>query len=143
MTGHEDIVVFCEGHTTYNPQYVSREKPISKKTGVFTGKGYGAVNSTNYERRTDTICPDTALYFPVDRGLHPTQKPVSLFEYLIRTYTNPGDTVLDNCCGSGTTGVACVNTDRLSIQIELSPNYYSIARDRLFEALTTKEEASK
>ena len=64
-------------------------------------------------------------------GLHPTQKPVALFEYLIRTYTNEGDTVLDNCCGSGTTGVACQNTGRNFIQMELSPEYCEIARGRL------------
>jgi site-specific DNA-methyltransferase (adenine-specific) len=135
MTGHEDIAVFGKGQITYNPQFVSREKPIAKKTGVFTGKGYGAVNSVGYERRTDTICPDTALYFPVERGFHPTQKPVPLFEYLIRTYTNPGDTVLDNCCGSGTTGLACQNTGRNFIQFELDPGYCEVARGRLRPAM--------
>ena len=63
--------------------------------------------------------------------VHPTQKPVALCEYLIRTYTNEGDTVLDNCCGSGTTGVACQNTGRNFIQFELSSEYCEIARSRL------------
>jgi site-specific DNA-methyltransferase (adenine-specific) len=66
--------------------------------------------------------------------VHPTQKPVALMEYMIRTYTNPGDTVLDNCMGSGTTGVACANTGRKFIGIEQDPDYFEIARKRIEEA---------
>ena len=66
--------------------------------------------------------------------VHPTQKPVELAEYLIRTYTNPGDTVLDNCMGSGTTGVACVNTGRSFIGIEKDENYFNIAKKRIEDA---------
>ena len=68
-----------------------------------------------------------------DRGVHPTQKPVALMEYLIRTYTNEGDTVLDNCMGSGTTGVACMNTNRKFIGIELDPTYFAIAEKRIHD----------
>ena len=67
--------------------------------------------------------------------VHPTQKPVALMEYLIRTYTNEGETVLDNCMGSGTTGVACVNTRRKFIGIEKDEKYFSISKDRIEKAL--------
>jgi site-specific DNA-methyltransferase (adenine-specific) len=68
---------------------------------------------------------------PSQCGFHPTQKPVALMEYLIRTYTNEGDTVLDNCMGSGTTGVACANTGRKFIGIERDPSYFAIATNRI------------
>ena len=75
------------------------------------------------------------LFRSVRRGsIHPTQKPVALMEYLIRTYTNEGDTVLDNCMGSGTTGVACINTNRNFIGMELDENYFKIASKRINEA---------
>jgi site-specific DNA-methyltransferase (adenine-specific) len=67
----------------------------------------------------------------MQRGLHPTQKPVALFEYLIKTYTNEGETVLDNCMGSGTTGVACVNLNRNFIGMELDEGYFNIAKERI------------
>ena len=77
--------------------------------------------------------PRSVIKINREVGLHPTQKPVALFEYLIRTYTNPGDTVLDNCAGSGTTGVACENTGRNSILMEKEPEYCQIIRQRLME----------
>ena len=77
------------------------------------------------------------MQFAVERKPeHPTQKPVALMEYLIRTYTNPGDTVLDNCMGSGTTGVACVNTGRSFIGIEIEERYCEIAAKRLAQEVT-------
>ena len=75
--------------------------------------------------------------FKNEKGLHPTQKPVALLEYLIKTYTNEGDTVLDNCMGSGSTGVACVNTNRSFIGIELEEKYFNIARDRIYGTTKT------
>lgn len=78
--------------------------------------------------------PTTILKFPREKGLHPTQKPVKLEEWLIKTYTNPGETVLDNCMGSGTTGVACINTNRDFIGIEKNPDYYKAAISRIKEA---------
>jgi site-specific DNA-methyltransferase (adenine-specific) len=75
--------------------------------------------------------PNSIIKFNRERGLHPTQKPVKLFEYLIKTYTNEGDLVLDNCAGSGTTGVACEITNRNSILIEKEPEYCQIIRERL------------
>lgn len=75
--------------------------------------------------------PKTIIRFGQERGYHPTQKPVPLMEYLIRTYTNEGEIVLDNTMGSGTTGVACVNTGRAFIGIELDPQYFAIAQRRI------------
>ncbi len=80
--------------------------------------------------------PDSVLEFDVQRdGIHPTQKPVALMEYLIQTYTNQGDTVLDNCMGSGTTGVAAVKTGRKFIGIEKDEQYFEIASTRILEAM--------
>lgn len=83
-----------------------------------------------------TRYPTSILKFNRERGLHPTQKPVALLEYLIKTYTNEGDTVLDNCMGSGSTGVACVNTRRDFIGIELDERYFNIAKERVEKALS-------
>ena len=79
--------------------------------------------------------PSSVQEFNRERGLHPTQKPVALMEYLIRTYTNHGDVVLDNCMGSGTTGVACVNTNRKFIGMENDETYFNIAQNRINEAV--------
>lgn len=134
MGGHEDVCVFYRKLPTYNPQFANRAKPISAKTPKTKSAVYGAADSQkdNYERRTDTICPDTVIWFPTQRGFHPTQKPVALMEYLIRTYTNEGETVLDNTMGSGTTGVACNNTGRNFIGIERDPEYFKIAQRRIY-----------
>jgi site-specific DNA-methyltransferase (adenine-specific) len=78
-----------------------------------------------------TNYPRTVLKFGVEEGIHPTQKPVALMEYLIKTYTNEGETVLDNCMGSGTTGVACKNLNRKFIGIEKDETYFKIAQDRI------------
>lgn len=139
MKKHEDILVFGIGQTIYNPQmtngkaYRMKRRPIND-----SGSNYGTVT------RTDTInegsrYPVSVIQCDRETGLHPTQKPVALFEYLIRTYTNSGDLVLDNCCGSGTTGVACQNLGRNCIQMELSPEYYQLAVSRL-EPLTIEDE---
>lgn len=82
-------------------------------------------------RQTVTGYPTTILEFATETGVHPTQKPVALMEYLIKTYTNEGDTVLDNCMGSGATGVACVNTRRSFIGIELDSYYFEVAQQRI------------
>lgn len=86
-----------------------------------------------------TNYPRQILEFYGERGLHPTQKPVALIEYLIKTYTNEGDLILDNTMGSGTTGEACVNTERKFIGIELDDGYYNIACDRVNEAISNKQ----
>lgn len=130
----EDVVVFCKGRTTYNPQLtagkpytVTRDKRA--RTNQITDTAMRETTTVNDGFRL----PTRLLEFKQERGLHPTQKPVALMEYLIRTYTNEGETVLDNCMGSGTTGVACVKTKRDFIGIELDEGYFKIAEQRIME----------
>lgn len=102
--------------------------------------GSDMTNLVGFNGRTDTVNDDGKRYprsvqqFNLERGLHPTQKPVTLIEYLIKTYSNEGDTVLDNCMGSGSTGVAALNTNRKFIGIELDEKYFKIAEERIAEA---------
>lgn len=105
-------------------------KPRKFKSGVITG---GMLNSKgmNESGMNDLIKPKSILKFNMERGLHPTQKPVKLMEYLIKTYTNEGETVLDNTMGSGTTMIACQNTNRKGIGIELDEKYFEIAKNRV------------
>ena len=101
-----------------------------------------STNGTNYgAAQKDAVAkfenyPTSVLICPSEdnRNAHPTQKPVALMEYLVKTYTNEGDTVLDNTMGSGTTGVACVNTGRKFIGIERDPTYFEIAQQRIYSA---------
>ena len=129
---HEDILVFYKFLPTYNPQMTVRGKP-RKKGGSKTDNGcYGELRST--ESFNNTYYPTSIISISnaVKIGkLHPTQKPVELFEYLIRTYTNEGDTVLDNCIGSGTTAVAAINTNRKYIGFENDTTYCDIANQRI------------
>lgn len=133
LKAHENILIFYKKAPIYNPQFKTgkpyrRTRNKVKTNSVYrenaTRDGYIAINE-------GIRCPITVLHFNREYGLHPTQKPVALFEYLIRTYTNEGDTVLDNCAGSGTTGVACENTGRNSILIEKDPKYCNIIRERM------------
>lgn len=132
MAKHESVLLFCKGKETFNPQLSPGEPYKAKRTGRDdSGSNYGAVAT-----RTDTVNegtrkPTSQLFFAREIGKHPTQKPVALMEYLIRTYTNEGDTVLDNTMGSGTTGVACQNTNRNFIGIERDPGYFTIACERM------------
>lgn len=142
MQQTEDICVFTkEGKKTkYNPQMIKREKPIksggnSVQTAVYGGfkcMGEGKRYDKTYEYKN----PTTLIEFDKIRkgSLHPTQKPVSLLEYLIKTYTNEGEVVLDNCMGSGSTGVACKNVGRDFIGIELDEKYFQIAKERIENA---------
>lgn len=131
---HEDILVF--GGRNYNPQMVLRDKP---RTDTSNGKEYknkGNQTYGDYTRIGGTwthFYPRSILKFSNadQRKSHPTQKPVALFEYLINTYTNEGDLVLDNCAGSGTTGVAARNLKRNFILIEKEPEYCDVIRKRL------------
>ena len=134
----EDICVFAKDRTIYNPQRskgkaytITRDKK-SRKHGT-TGATMKQTTTVNYGERY----PGRILPFNQERGLHETQKPTTLFEYLIRTYTNPGDTVLDNCAGSGTTGEAAENLGRNSIMIEQDPKYCEIIRKRMANRQTT------
>lgn len=127
----ETISVFYKKLPTYNPQMRTGFKPYVAKQGANKSKNYGeqsgAITVSNGERY-----PLTTIQFKRDKDkLHPTQKPVALLEYLIKTYTNAGETVLDNTMGSGSTGVACINTNRDFIGIELDENYFNIAKSRI------------
>lgn len=142
LKSHEDIMVFSDGTTAngsnrkmkYFPQGVGEggkasynkikdgaafrgQRPSHKETHITHGSGYprSVIKVSNVNTKS----------------LHPTQKPVALMEYLIKTYTNEGEIVLDNCMGSGTTGIACINTDRRFIGIEKDDKYFDIAKDRI------------
>lgn len=128
----ESILVFCKGKTVYNPQMQKRDK-IIKGGGMTKGETTNNSNLVALHKTYEYKNPTTLLTFDKIRkdSLHPTQKPVALLEYLIKTYTNEGDLVLDNCMGSGSTGVACINTKRNFIGIELDEKYFKIAKDRI------------
>lgn len=129
---HELISVFYRKQPTYNPQGLQVFGKINRRKSV--GDNWSELNSNKYIQQF-TNYPTQLLEFPYDKlKLHPTQKPVALLEYLIRTYTNEGDTVLDNCMGSGSTGVACINTGRNFIGMELDAGYFEIAQKRIDEA---------
>lgn len=135
MKNHEDVLVFYGRQPTYNPQGVQKFGKVTRRGG--NGGCYGASGRENLQEFTNY--PRTIQKFASEgKTVHPTQKPVGLMEYLIKTYTNEGDTVLDFTMGSGTTGVACGNTGRKFIGIELDRGYYHIARKRIAEAYKTK-----
>ena len=141
MNWTEDIVVFYKRSPVFNP--------IMREDGAFTGRKVQRMNTNRengvliktgekpgyvHEGNGGKFFPKTVLQFSNvnnHKNLHPTQKPVPLLEYLIKTYTNPGDTVMDNCMGSGSTGVACINTGRDFIGIELDDKYFSMAKKRI------------
>ena len=126
---HEIISVFYRKQPTYNPQGLQVYGKINRRKS--TGDNLSEMNNNEYIQRF-TNYPTQILEFGYDKEkLHPTQKPVALLEYLIKTYTNEGDVVLDNCMGSGSTGVACVNTNRNFIGYELDEHYFQIAKERL------------
>lgn len=135
---HESVLVFSAGRWTYN-----RQKQKRSPGGVSRAKYHSAADlkSECYRimrdrrgPRDEMRVPSSWQKFNTERGLHPTQKPVALMAYLIRTYTQPGETVLDFCMGSGTTGVACAHDDRNFIGIELDPTYFATAQRRMAEA---------
>jgi site-specific DNA-methyltransferase (adenine-specific) len=113
-------------------------RPI--KSNTKSSDCYGKFNDTVAVMRDEFRFPSSVQNFNRERGLHPTQKPVALMEYLIKTYTNPGMVVLDNCMGSGTTGVACINTNRSFIGIEQDENYFKIAEQRIADARAAKSQ---
>ena len=128
MKEHENILVFYKKQPTYNPQGIL---PFNKMTRRGSnGANYNESKTQNFQEYTNY--PRSILEFQYDKDkLHPTQKPVGLFEYLIKTYTHEGDIVLDNCIGSGTTAVAAINTNRNYIGFELSEEYCEIAKERI------------
>lgn len=135
---HEIVSVFSKKKHKYFPQMTDGKPYISGKgtSGDITNnvaKAQTKNSGTRYPRSVQKFSTDKAK-----KSFHPTQKPVALCEYLIKTYTNQGETVLDNCMGSGTTGVACVNTDRNFIGIELDDHYFEIATERINQAQLSK-----
>ena len=134
----EEICIFKKG--IYNPQITDGHIPTNSAKGFSNGNAYHGENKRNYEGGKTTRYPTNVLEFKcVDNysRVHSSQKPVELLEYLIKTYTNEGETVLDNTMGSGSTGVACVNTNRDFIGIELNEDYFNIAKERITKLLTT------
>lgn len=134
---HEDVVVFSFGTAAYTPQKTQRETPIRLGKNVSkSGSSNLQTAKPEYDGKIYTNKnPESILFYDTRAEgqikFHPTQKPVALMEYLIRTYTNEGETVLDNTMGSGTTGLACKNTGRSFIGIERDPEYFRIASDRI------------
>ena len=138
---HEDIVVFYKKLPTYNPIMWAGEKSHKSKPS----SSYNNITGTVTNGRANT----SKIKFPSSiikvkstdstRNLHPTQKPVDLFEYLIKTYTNEGETVLDNCIGSGTTAIACLNTNRQYIGFELDETYHTKSLERIKNHATQKD----
>lgn len=133
---HEQVLVFGAAKT-YNAQGLERKGTTTRQGG--NSDNYGARSSADYVQEF-TNWPRDVLEIPSEGAtVHPTQKPVALMEYLIRTYTNEGDTVLDNTMGSGTTGVACMNTGRDFIGIERDADYFATAQKRILAAMPVPE----
>ena len=148
MKFHENIIVFYKNRPTYNPQFqeysdstkyrfkegekTNRQKQVRNSTNkIHAGLSFGGEQPVLFSRGK---YPESVQKFnnqSNNKRLHPTQKPVALMEYLIKTYTNEGDTVLDFCMGSGTTGVACKHLNRNFIGIELEEKYFNIAKERI------------
>ena len=161
MKYHENICVFYKSQPTYNPifeQYADTTKNRFKNNGKVNSSKLQSANYVNeiqgIKRVQDEVKLDRGTYpksvqkikgVPNCNGgrLHPTQKPVELMEYLIKTYTNEGETVLDNCIGSGTTAVACANLNRKCIGIEKDKKYYDIAVKRLNDLWVSKQNKNE
>ena len=138
MRCHESIIVFYKELPTYNPQKTHGHTPTHNFTKhTSDGENYGETKVGISGGGNTSRYPRSVLKFKWDTqklAVHPTQKPVALFEYLIKTYTNPGELVLDNCMGSGTTAIACINTGRNFIGFEMDKGYYDIACKRIEKA---------
>ena len=144
---HEEILVFSKGKWTYNKQMQPR---TGGGIGLVGKKQTRTTKSTNYNsfKSVTTILPELRVpsswqKFNTEVGLHPTQKPVDLFRYLIRTYTNEGDLVLDNCLGSGTTAIACLREKRHFIGFEIEKKYFDIATERILNEKNFKRTSTE
>ena len=150
----EDIIVFSKegsgfvhnskNKCTYNPQMISRKprkqmKETKRSENIIEIRGDSCSFKQGEDFIADKSYPENIVYFKTEHKnrLHPTQKPVDLLEYLIKTYTNENEIVLDNCMGSGSTGVACINIDRNFIGMEKDEKYFEIAKDRIEKHLKT------
>jgi DNA modification methylase len=156
MKAHENILVFYKKLPTYNPQMTQGHprkvtSKSSRKKSVERQQGKSEVLASNYNSYGESqVGYDSTERYPLSvqifakdqqkENYHPTQKPVALLEWLIKTYTNEGNLVLDNCMGSGSTGVACVNLNRNFIGMELTEQYFSIAKERIEKVVQAKDE---
>jgi len=147
MKVHEDVAVFCKTVPVYNPQMTKGNGFSGHAGGANLGEAIGGGKSVHRHNPEGILFPRSVQKIASRKTshadkLHPTQKPVALMEYLVRTYTNPGETVLDFTMGSGTTGVAAMNTCRRFIGIEMDASYFAIAQARIaaasVEAITNK-----
>jgi len=128
----EDVAVFYKKPPTYNPQgLIALDKPVIHRRNESGDKVYKMRSLSNEYVTCYKNYPRNLLEVKCERGLHPTQKPVELFEYLIKTYTNEGETVLDTCMGSGTTAIACNNSERNFIGFELDVEHHNTATNRI------------
>jgi site-specific DNA-methyltransferase (adenine-specific) len=128
---HEDIIIFSEKTTKYNPQGLMKVSKLTRQGGRVTDCNGGGSRRKQYLQEFSNY-PRSILEFASEGcTVHPTQKPVALFEYLIKTYTNEGDLILDNCAGSGTTAVAAINTNRNYILMEKEAKYIDVINQRL------------
>lgn len=150
MKYHENICIFYKKQGTFIPQMQKRKqenkrknKPRGLENKVWNIENKGAYSERVLSGTNDLIYPNSILEFNMERGLHPTQKPVALMEYLIKTYTNEGELVLDFTMGSFTTAIACLNTKRSFIGIELDENYFKIGTERLEKHLETLDYTPK
>uniref|UniRef100_A0AAU6W2Y8 DNA methyltransferase n=4 Tax=unclassified bacterial viruses TaxID=12333 RepID=A0AAU6W2Y8_9VIRU len=139
LRAHESAQIFYRRQPTYNPQMTTGHQRRTAKRKTVNSECYGkALSLTEYD--STERYPRSVQFFSSDKqtaNYHPTQKPVAWMEFLIRTYTNEGDAVLDNTMGSGTTGVACINAGRKFIGIEMDNKYFQVAKARI-EAATLK-----
>ena len=135
LKNHENVLVFYKKLPIYNPQFTIGKPRKGWKVKGSASDNYGEYDEHFYTNQTGRRYPVSVQRFVAhqNNGLHPTQKPVALFEYLIKTYSNEGDIVLDNCMGSGTTAIACLNTNRNFIGFELNEEYYNISLKRIAE----------
>ena len=139
MKEHESVLVFAKGKWTYNKQMQERtgggaarvKTPVKFDTG---SDNYRQFDRVDMKMMPELRVPSSWQKFNRERGLHPTQKPLALMEYMVRTYTNEGDTILDNAMGSGTTGVAAVQQGRNFVGVEIEEKYFDIACSRLRDA---------
>lgn len=140
MKSHENILVFYKKLPTYNPQKTTGHKPVNSYTKHRgAGSNYGKTKTGISGGGSTERYPRSVQLFKSDKQkstLHPTQKPVALLQYLIETYTNEGELVLDNCMGSGSTGIACLNTNRKFIGIEKDAKYFDIACNRIYSHIS-------
>lgn len=156
MKKHEDILVFSPGSTghagraknrmTYNPQGVTNIAPkkVTKGSSEKTDTFFRDSPSHGEFTRSQTGFPHTILEFPTDQlGVHPTAKPIDLMAYLIRTYSNPGEIVLDNTMGSGTTGIAAVREGRRFRGIEMDAKYFALSHERIQRAVNGLDDLKK